>query len=108
MLAQQQVELMHQRGIYLRRIHGGVRVDRIRRHALVNEPRLALHTTAMSLRITEAILTPLITVVRAWHHGTATYIGRYAAAVEATATFTDRLASLSIPHVTVEASTVAR
>lgn len=108
MLAQQQMELMHQRGIYPRRIHGGVRVDRIRRHALVNEPRLALHTSAMSLRIAVAVLTPLITVIRARHHGTATHIGRYAASVEATATFTDRLASLSIPNVTIEAPTVAR
>lgn len=108
MLAQQQMELMLQRSIYPRRIHGCIRVNRIRRHALVNEPRLALHTSAMSLRVAKAVLTFLISVVRARDHGTATYIGRNASAVEAAATFTDRLASLSIPHVTIEASTISR
>lgn len=54
------------------------------------------------------MLASLIAAVRARNHGTAAHIGRNAATVETAATFTDRLATLSIPHVAIEASAISR
>lgn len=107
-LAQQYMELMPQRRIYSRRIHGCIRIDRIRWHTLVDESRLPLHTTTVSLGITESVLTSLIAAVGSGNHSTTAHIGCNAASVETASTITDRLAALSIPHVTVEASAISR
>lgn len=107
-LAQQYMELMPQRRIHPRRIHGCVRVDRIRWHTLVDESRLPLHTTAVSLGIAKSVLTSLIAAVWSGNHSTTAHIGRNAASIETASTITDRLAALAIPHVSVEASAISR
>lgn len=99
---------MHQRRIHSQRIDGGVGGHRIRRHAFVYEPRLALHTTAMTFRIAIPVLAALIALLGARHDRTAANIWRYATAVEATAAITHGIASLAVAHIAIETATVAR
>jgi len=106
--AQQEIELLDQRGVHLDGIRGGVCGDRIRGHAPVDESRHSHLAAAASHGVAQPKLAPLVGSFRTRDHGTSTHIGGYALAVEATSSNADRLAFLPVPDVALEAAAIAR
>lgn len=62
----------------------------------------------MTFRIAIAILATLIALLGAHNYAAAANIWRYATAIEATAAFTHRIASLAISHIAIEAAAISR
>lgn len=89
-------------------VHRGVCRNRVGRHALVNEPRLAGLTSTASLGIAQSEFTLLIGTVRSGDHGASAHIGGNAFSVVATSAIAYSLALLSVPDVSVETTAISR
>lgn len=106
--AQQKIEFLDERCVHLDGIHRGVCGDRVRRHAAIDESRHAHLAAASSHGVAQSVFASLVGAFRTRDYGASAHIRCDAFAVKTTSTHADRLASLPIPDVALEAAAVAR